>query len=171
MLTMLKNLKIKKVNYLGFDHEKVKKEFEGSPSFVNYMCIEFKAKDTFTGEPTTVYKACAVYYVLEPNLKKNHKNYMLLYKSFDSVLNKSNIMVTGKTIEEMEEFRFQSGVACLGCNTALYSLDRHHFHSCNCPNETFVDGGRDYLRSGGLSREMTKRVKIDLLINEVSPLK
>jgi hypothetical protein len=40
-------------------------------------------------------------------------------------------------------------VQCLECNTILKSFNRHHFNQCKCPNETFVDGGFEYVRVGG----------------------
>ncbi len=40
-------------------------------------------------------------------------------------------------------------VYCCQCATVLESTYRHHFVQCDCPNETFVDGGDDYTRYGG----------------------
>ena len=40
-------------------------------------------------------------------------------------------------------------VKCLECGKVLHSKTRHDFVSCKCKNETFVDGGNDYLRCGG----------------------
>ncbi len=40
-------------------------------------------------------------------------------------------------------------IKCLGCNTELESKFRWDFESCNCENQTFVDGGNDYKRFGG----------------------
>ena len=40
-------------------------------------------------------------------------------------------------------------IQCLVCNTILESKHRHDFVSCNCENETFVDGGLAYQRTGG----------------------
>ena len=39
-------------------------------------------------------------------------------------------------------------VKCGLCKQVLLSLHRHDFRQCSCGN-TFVDGGRDYLRRGG----------------------
>jgi len=33
----------------------------------------------------------------------------------------------------------------------LVSFDRHDFKRCHCKNGTFVDGGSDYLRYGGMN--------------------
>ena len=35
--------------------------------------------------------------------------------------------------------------------------------SCGCENETFVDGGKDYCRSGAKDMSKTKCVKLDLI--------
>lgn len=45
-------------------------------------------------------------------------------------------------------------IKCLVCNTILESKYRHDFQTCGCENETFVDGGQDYLRCGG--KDLTK---------------
>lgn len=42
-----------------------------------------------------------------------------------------------------------NAVKCLACGKVLHSKHRHDFRSCNCENETFVDGGLDYQRVGG----------------------
>ncbi|MDX1370915.1 MAG: hypothetical protein R3321_00505 [Nitrososphaeraceae archaeon] len=41
-------------------------------------------------------------------------------------------------------------VKCLICGKILESLYRHDYKLCGCPNETFVDGGNDYFRRGGI---------------------
>jgi len=38
-------------------------------------------------------------------------------------------------------------VKCKACGDTIYSRAHHDFHYCSCGN-TFVDGGRDYLRYG-----------------------
>ena len=40
-------------------------------------------------------------------------------------------------------------VKCLECGVVLDSIFRHDYKTCECPNETMVDGGDDYLRYGG----------------------
>ena len=35
----------------------------------------------------------------------------------------------------------KNSVKCLVCNTILESKHRHDFVMCQCPNETFADGG------------------------------
>jgi len=41
-----------------------------------------------------------------------------------------------------------SGVKCAECGKRLFSFHVHDFKFCGCPNETFIDGGREYLRYG-----------------------
>lgn len=43
-----------------------------------------------------------------------------------------------------------NSVKCLACGKVLHSRSRHDFRQCNCPNETFVDGGLDYQRIGAV---------------------
>jgi len=43
----------------------------------------------------------------------------------------------------------RNAIKCLQCNTVLESKHRHDFQSCGCPNQSFVDGGKDYSRVGG----------------------
>ncbi len=50
-------------------------------------------------------------------------------------------------------------VKCLECGKILESKYRHDFVGCGCPNATFVDGGNDYLRVGGM--DLTKIEVID----------
>jgi len=40
-------------------------------------------------------------------------------------------------------------VKCLVCNIVLESLHRHDYKTCDCPQETMVDGGHDYHKWGG----------------------
>lgn len=40
-------------------------------------------------------------------------------------------------------------IKCQVCGKILHSLSRHDFQQCDCPNESFVDGGYDYMRVGG----------------------
>lgn len=42
-------------------------------------------------------------------------------------------------------------IKCLECGTILESKFRHDFQGCGCKNATFVDGGSDYRRIGGMS--------------------
>lgn len=52
-------------------------------------------------------------------------------------------------------------VKCLGCGRILESKFRHDFQMCDCANNTFVDGGEDYIRIGGKELD-----KIEILKTE-----
>lgn len=52
-------------------------------------------------------------------------------------------------------------VTCPECKSEMYSRSRHDFHGCSCG--TFVDGGFDYLRYGGM--DLTKIVKRTRYVN------
>ena len=41
-------------------------------------------------------------------------------------------------------------IKCLQRGKVLESKFRHDFQKCGCENETFVDGGDDYCRFGGM---------------------
>ena len=51
-------------------------------------------------------------------------------------------------------------IECLSCGTVLVSFDRHDFKQCKCLNETFIDGGYDYLRFGGNDMSKIKILRI-----------
>lgn len=53
-------------------------------------------------------------------------------------------------------------VRCLNCGKILESKYRHDFQSCDCENRTFVDGGNDYCRYGGVDMR-----KVKVLVDEV----
>ena len=52
-----------------------------------------------------------------------------------------------------------SKVKCLRCGVVLESKHRHDFQQCSCDNETFVDGGNDYTRVGGVSLKLIEVMK------------
>ena len=54
-------------------------------------------------------------------------------------------------------------IACLECGEVLWSKFCHDLKSCECSNESFVDGGNDYQRVGGMDMR-----KI-LFLSESSP--
>lgn len=121
-------------DYHKFDHKRVKEVFEGYPEYVSTFCI----KNT----------PVAVYYCEKPNRNKNHKNYMLLYTE------NNYIMVSGMDIGEILKFAVQKGIHCKGCDEVIYSLHRHDFRECSC-GESWVDGGREYLRTNTVNSVVT----------------
>lgn len=48
------------------------------------------------------------------------------------------------------------GVECPACKQRIFSKDRHDLRYCYC-RSTFVDGGRDYLRYGGGTKDKPPR--------------
>ena len=52
----------------------------------------------------------------------------------------------------------RNAVKCLQCNTALESKHRHDFQSCGCPNQSCVDGGRDYSRVSGKDLDLIENL-------------
>ena len=41
-----------------------------------------------------------------------------------------------------------SKIKCLNCDMILESVHTHDFHSCDCENRAYIDGGNDYMRFG-----------------------
>lgn len=50
-------------------------------------------------------------------------------------------------------------VQCLKCGKILESKHRHDFQMCDCDNQTFVDGGNDYMRVGGVEIKLIKVIE------------
>lgn len=42
---------------------------------------------------------------------------------------------------------------CLKCRTPLKSETVHEFSMCKCDNQSFIDGGNEYLRCGGMDMD------------------
>lgn len=42
---------------------------------------------------------------------------------------------------------------CLKCRTSLKSETVHEFSMCKCDNQSFIDGGDEYLRCGGVDMD------------------
>lgn len=146
-------MRLKEVNYYGLMHDKINEKFTGDLTYLR----------TFTVRG----HHWAVYLAANPRTDLGHKKYMMLGCTYDlsDMLSdpKPRWFVSGSTEEQMNEERFQSAVLCTECDTVLYSINRHHFHKCGCKNETFVDGGKDYLRYGGAKLSKIKKVEIDLV--------
>lgn len=150
-------IRLKKVDWYGLNHAKVAEKFEGDLTFVNYMNVG--------GVGDTV---AAVYRASKPNKDKGHKEFMLLFRQYSKDSRSQGWFVSGMDRRTIKKHSTVEGVLCTQCNTALFSMTRHDFHSCGCSNDLFVDGGKDYLRSGALDISKTRIVTIDLLTDEVS---
>jgi hypothetical protein len=143
---------LRQTEWFGFNHEKVRERFEGSPEFVG----EFDMDGT----------TWAVYSVAEPNRAKGHKDFMLL--TTGSLAGSAGdaarpTIVSGRDRAGMEPYRLQHAVHCLECDSVIYSVHRHDYRGCGCPNEAVVDGGRDYFRFGAADMSRVRRVTLDLL--------
>lgn len=143
-------MKIKKNEYLPLDHEAVCRLMEGELTFVNYMNVGSQGDVT-----------AAIYRAAKPNLEKGHKEFMLLYYQGDQ------LMVSGMTREQIKKYSKAKGVLCTSCDTFLFSVYRHDYHTCGCPNGTLVDGGRDYLKTGGADLGKIVSGTIDLLNDQI----
>jgi len=63
-------------------------------------------------------------------------------------------------------------VKCFNCGEILESRFTHDFQSCDCDNNTFVDGGNKYARIGGkylekIGRWDKKRKEFIALVGDV----
>jgi hypothetical protein len=61
-----------------------------------------------------------------------------------------------------------NAVKCLNCGKVMESKSVHDFRMCNCPNETFVDGGTDYQRYGGHRMELIAAYRNGRYVNVVT---
>jgi hypothetical protein len=132
-------------NWYGFDHAAAIRRFAAT-RYVGTFCV----KDE--------YKPVAVYYSENPDTSLGHKNYILLHTEG------RRVWVRGMTSEEIEPFRYQAALRCNKCQEIVYSTMRHEFKYCGCQS-CFIDGGRDYTRSGGDSTPGL----IDLIENSFIP--
>lgn len=132
--------------WFGFDHEKVNNHFLGD--------LTFKAEADLNG------RTWAIYHVANPDRSLGHKDYLLLSRQGQEVI------VSGMDADAMEILRWVQGIACLNCNTAMYSVHRHDGHGCSCSNNAFVDGGSSYLRWGAVDFTLVAVIWLDLLTGE-----
>jgi hypothetical protein len=155
-------MKLKKINWYGFNHEVVANRFKDT-EYVNTFCV--------LGE----YYPVAVYRCLKPNRKKKHKDYLLLQIINDpdsleyGAKDKRVLIVRGMDQAQMNEFRYRDALHCKRCDDVIYSIYRHHMHSCSC-NSVAVDGGDDYLKiSGDGYPDHAAVVTWDLLTDGIIP--
>jgi len=53
------------------------------------------------------------------------------------------------------------GILCLDCGWVGISWNRHDYKTCNCPQDTMIDGGQiDYHRYGGKSFDRLQLIEI-----------
>ena len=143
-----KKPKIKDISWYGFSPELVQKKFEGNPQFIREFSI---GGDTW-----------AVFKVAEPNRTKNHKDFMLLKKNFGG-----GGIVAGLNRNEMRRFQYQQAIHCLKCNQIVYSVHRHDYHSCECENEVYIDGGKDYCKWSAKNPKKIRMIVINLITGNI----
>jgi hypothetical protein len=54
----------------------------------------------------------------------------------------------------------RNSAMCLACGKEIESKHRHDFVACGCPNQLFVDGGKDYTRRGAVDLKLYKDTSI-----------
>lgn len=52
----------------------------------------------------------------------------------------------------------RNAIKCLVCNTVLESKHQHNFRSCGCKNQSFVDGGLLYTRTGAVDLDLVENL-------------
>lgn len=122
-------IKLAKFNVVGIKHKVVCAKMEGVLTYIGTFCIK--------GE----YSPRAFYHNANPNLDKNHKDYMTLQRG------KGRLYVSGIDFVDLQEWQFQNGIQCLDCKDVIYSVYRHDCRACKC-GAVFIDGGREYTRIG-----------------------
>ncbi len=150
-------MKIKEVNWYGFDHKVINRKIPGNVTYIRSFCVRNQ------------YHPSSVYHVANPDRSKGHKDYIMLHS--ETVNGELFVYIGGMNKEEMKKERYQDGVQCLSCKLVLYSINRHHCHTCGCPNETMVDGGKDYLKCGGKDMTKVKLVRINLVTGRLVKVK
>jgi hypothetical protein len=151
-------MKLKEVNYYGFNHQAVDQKFGGELEFICEMPVPLHTKSGPIPIP------CAVYKAHNPDRTKGHKDYLLIFSQGETY------MVTGKTEEDMSKLWNVPGILCKSCGEVLISIDRHHFNKCGCQNETFVDGGMYYQRIGAVDMSQIEDVIVNLRTKEIKHL-
>lgn len=135
---------LKHLNYYGFDHEKINKQFGGD--------LTYLGDTTVFGE----YQPSAIYKAANPDRAKGHKDYMLLTKD-------GEFYVRGMEPEVFIHESIVSGVECNNCKDIIYSPHRHSMIYCSCQSVA-IDGGKDYTIITGKDYKLCN---IDLMTGEV----
>lgn len=56
-------------------------------------------------------------------------------------------------------------IKCLNCKAILNSKFTHDFVQCSCSNQTFVDGGDEYCRYGGVDMEKIQIIDFETIFS------
>ena len=154
-------MKIKEVNWYGFDHNKIAQRFVGNLKYLNTFCVN--------GE----YSPVAVYLnqdFLVPakrkKMRKDFKKYVLIQMESTGRDGGRGGIIRGMDQRKMNKNRYQEAIHCLQCGDVVYSVMRHDMRPCQCGSVS-VDGGKDYTKVSFKKRDSYKLVLIDLLTNEI----
>lgn len=142
-------MKVKKVNWYGFDHKKVSEKFKKHLVYINDFCVNKE------------YQPVAVYYDPKPDKKIGHKSYLLLSATSETAI------VRGMGKREINKYRYQTAIHCKQCDMVIYSANRHHYNTCECTNEASIDGGKDYIRCSAKDLSKIEYVTLDLLTDKI----
>jgi hypothetical protein len=144
--------------YYGLVHSAVNQKFTGGLTFLCEMTIR--------GE----YRPWAFYLCADPDRSKGHKEIVMIrVDGGDDELSKKVLWVTGMALEDFKKkWAKHDAVKCLECGRVMHSINRHDYKTCGCPQKTMVDGGRDYLRCGGVSMAKVQVGTIDFLSGKFS---
>lgn len=125
-----------------FNIDTINEKFGGDLTYVNRMTI---------GKYNCVVD---MFHAKNPDTSKEHKKWMFLGYNLDPVLLTKQWYVSGLTEEEMAKERYHDGVKCDLCGDIIISTFRHDHCYCGC-GESFVDGGKEYMRCGIKSTPIT----------------
>jgi len=125
-------MKIKQVNWYGFDHDVVNAKLTGGLTYCNDLCV--------FGE----YQPVAVYAVKNPDRKQNHKDFVLL-QTQKTPTGETQVLIRGLDKKDMRKFQFQDVIHCMKCDEVIYSVMRHHNNTCSCESVS-IDGAKDYTK-------------------------
>ena len=65
--------------------------------------------------------------------------------------------------------KYPNIIRCKECGYILVSNHRHDYKTCECPNQTMVDGGYDYLRCGGVDMSKVEVLKVRKVVKFRGP--
>jgi len=139
-------------NFYGFNIDQACEKIEGDITYLNTFCVK------------GAYFPVAVFHNANPDRSKDHKDFVLLW--INNRFGKDDLMISGMDSDEMEEYRYQTGMYCPDCKEVIYSVNRHDYRKCSC-GRCMVDGGKDYFRSNMAGQV----VKIDLLTDKITLIK
>jgi len=137
-----------KYNYHGINFDEVCNTLEGDLNYIGTMSINEQKN------PVSVFRN------INPDRSKGHKDFVLISRFDDK------IYIQGMDMVDFEKNQYQTGIICQKCGEFIYSINRHDFRWCEC-GLCFVDGGRDYLRTGG---ENYLPAVIDFINNEIGAI-